>query len=63
MSDAKPPLLMVGGLTGRIYITTSYKVTSDGDVISNIKYDVTDQFEAIEASREQQRQAENEDES
>ena len=63
MSAAKPPRLMVGGLTGRIYITTSYKVQPGGAVISNTKYDVTDEFEAIEASREQERQARNEDES
>ena len=54
---------MVGGLSGRIYITTSYKVQPGGAVISNTKYDVTDEFEAIEASREQERQARNEDDS
>jgi len=63
MSPRKPPRLFVSGLTGRIYITTSYTERDNGLVVSNTKFDVTDDFEAIEASREQERQARNEDES
>jgi len=56
------PRLVHSGLTGRIYIATRYKEFPDGSVVSSLKYDVTREFEAIEASREQERQARNEDE-
>jgi len=61
MSAAKPPRLFISGLTGRIYIATKYRQMADGSVVAGEKYDVTADFEAIEASREQQRRAENEE--
>ena len=63
MSAAKPPRLFISGLTGRIYIATQWREMPNGSVVANEKFDVTADFEAIEASREQQRQARNEDES
>ena len=51
MSAAKPPRLMRGGLTGRIYVTTSYVQKRNGLIVSNTKFDVTKDFEAIEAER------------
>ena len=63
MTERKqPPRLFMSDLTGRIYIATSYTEKADGRVVANIKFDVTRDFEAIEASREQERQARNEDE-
>ena len=55
MSAAKPPRLMRDGLTGRIYVTTSYVQKRDGLIVSNIKFDVTKDFEAIEAERAAER--------
>lgn len=63
MSAQKPPRLFVGGLTGRIYVATSYTEDHNGNVIANKKFDVTEDFKRIEAEREQQRYAENEDDS
>jgi hypothetical protein len=57
--SAKPPRLFQSGMTGRIYISTSYTIKANGLVVSNTKYDVTEDFEAIEASREQEREARN----
>ena len=55
----KPPRLLRSGLTGRIYVTTSYVQKRDGLIVSNIKFDVTKDFEALEAERaaERRRQA------
>lgn len=58
---AQRPMLVHSSLTGRIYISTKYKEFPDGSVVSSVKYDVTRAFEAIEASREQERQARNDE--
>lgn len=52
MTARKPPILREGGLTGRVYIITSYtdKFDADGNyvnTVANTKFDVTDQFNAI----------------
>jgi hypothetical protein len=65
MTTKQPPRLFVGGLTGRIYVTTSYRMVDDGrwvNMVSNTKYDVTEDFERIEAEREQECHAMSEDE-
>lgn len=51
-----PPRLSIGGLSGRVYVTTHGKiieVTEDGRELieSTVKYDVTDQFDALAAER------------
>jgi len=51
MTTKQPPRLFVGGLTGRIYVTTSYREWDNGTVESLVKYDVTEDFERIEAGR------------
>ena len=57
-NPAKPPRLLRGGLTGRIYVTTSYVQKRNGLIVSNIKFDVTKDFEAIEAERAAERRRE-----
>jgi hypothetical protein len=42
-----PPRLMLGPLTGRIYIATRYKDLGDGKWESLEKYDVTNDFLAL----------------
>jgi hypothetical protein len=39
-----PPKLVLGPLTGRIYIATRYKVRPNGVIETQEKYDVTDDF-------------------
>jgi len=46
----KPPRLFRSGLTGRIYVATSYQVHENGLVVASKKFDVTDDFRAIEAA-------------
>ncbi|HWD42496.1 MAG TPA: hypothetical protein VHM23_02025 [Actinomycetota bacterium] len=48
------PLLLRGGLTGRVYVVTRYKVldAERGRIEAITKYDVTDQFNALVASSE-----------
>lgn len=50
-----PPRLSVGGLSGRVYVTTHGKIVGEKDgrelIESTIKYDVTDQFEALAEQR------------
>jgi len=46
-----PPLLMEGSLTGAVYVVTHGKILDGGIVESSIKYDVTDQFDALVAKR------------
>lgn len=58
---SQEPRLFHSNLTGRIYIATKYRAYPDGSVVAQEKFDVTDEFKAIEASREQQRQGENEE--
>lgn len=56
-----PPMLTEGPLSGKVYVVTHGKVephpTEDGKtmVIASVKYDVTDQFEALVASRLERR--------
>lgn len=47
MSARKPPLLLRGGLTGRVYIVTAYTDHGDGRIEARTKYDVTDQYNAL----------------
>lgn len=47
MSVRKPPLLYRGGLTGRVFVATSYTDHGDGRYTAHTKYDVTDQYEAL----------------
>lgn len=45
MSPRKfPPKLVLGPLTGRIYIATRYTVRENGVIESHEKYDVTNDF-------------------
>lgn len=52
-----PPMLTEGPLSGNVYVVTHGKVkshpTEDGKtmVIASVKYDVTDQFQALAARR------------
>jgi len=55
MSAKKPPRLLRSDLTGRIYVTTSYVQKRSGQIVSSVKYDVTADFEAIEAERATER--------
>ena len=41
------PLLVRGGLTGRIYVVTAYTRHGDGRIVSRRKFDVTDQFDEL----------------
>jgi hypothetical protein len=45
----QPPLLLRGGLSGRIYVVTRYKVldAEKGRIEAITKHDVTDQYEAL----------------
>jgi hypothetical protein len=44
VSRVNPPKLVLGPLTGRIYIATRYKVRENGVIESQEKFDVTDDF-------------------
>lgn len=52
MSARKPPLLLRGGLTGRVYVVTSYTEEGEGRYIARTKFDVTDQYNALRAEDE-----------
>jgi hypothetical protein len=41
------PLIVHSDLTGRWYVATRYKELGDGQIIASVKYDVTDEIEAI----------------
>jgi hypothetical protein len=47
MSDKKRPLLVRGGLTGRVYVVTRYRDLGEGRLEALEKFDVTDQYEAL----------------
>lgn len=47
----KEPMLMQSGLTGRVYVVTSYKDLGEGRIEASKQYDVTEQFDAIARSR------------
>jgi hypothetical protein len=57
-----PPLLTEGPLSGRVYVVTHGKVephpTREGEsmVIASVKYDVTEQFNALAVKRRVQLQ-------
>lgn len=57
-----PPLLTEGGLSGRIYVVTHGKIephpTIEGEtmIIASVKYDITENFEALVAKRSQVRE-------
>jgi hypothetical protein len=44
-----PPRLTGGPVTGRVYVVTHGKVREDGVIVASVKYDVTDQFDALVA--------------
>lgn len=44
------PLLLRSGLTGTVYVVTRYKVSPDGHITAQTKYDVTDQYDALRAA-------------
>lgn len=50
-----PPRLSIGGLSGRVYVTTHGKIIGEKDgrelIESSVKYDVTEQFDALAAER------------
>lgn len=52
MSTRKPPLLMLSGLTGRVYIVTAYTDLGEGRIVAKTKFDVTDQYEALRAAEQ-----------
>ena len=45
----KPPKLVLGPLTGRIYIATRYTERANGVIESHEKYDVTNDFMNLHA--------------
>jgi hypothetical protein len=52
MAKLDPPLLTRGPVSGRVYVVTHGKVTGEGDegrqrVEASVKFDVTDQFDAL----------------
>ena len=49
MARVNPPRLVLGPLTGRIYIATRYKVRPNGVIEAHEKYDVTDDFMNLHA--------------
>lgn len=49
MSARKPPLLLRSGLTGRVYVVTTYTDHGDGTFTARTKHDVTEQYEALHA--------------
>jgi hypothetical protein len=57
MAKFDPPLLTEGPLSGCVYVVTHGKIrphpTLEGETIveASVKYDVTDQFEALAAKR------------
>lgn len=55
MAKLDPPRLSVGGLSGRVYVTTHGKILGEKDgrelIQSSVKYDVTEQFDALSADR------------
>jgi hypothetical protein len=52
MAKLDPPLLTRGPVSGRVYVVTHGKVTGEDDegrqrVEASVKFDVTDQFDAL----------------
>lgn len=47
--ERKDPILTRGGLTGRIYIVTSYTEKAGGMIVASRKYDVTERFAELAA--------------
>lgn len=45
------PMLMESGLTGRVYVVTSYRDNGDGTFTAREKFDVTEQFDALAKRR------------
>lgn len=60
MSARKPPLLLRGGLTGRVYVVTAYTDHGDGRITAHTKHDVTDQYDALVADSREPRKGEEE---
>lgn len=46
----KPPLLLLGGLTRSVFVTTRWSALESGGIEAHEKYEVTDQFETIARS-------------
>jgi hypothetical protein len=55
MPKFDPPRLSIGGLSGRVYVTTHGRIIGEKEgrelIESTVKYDVTDQFDALAAER------------
>lgn len=56
MAKFDPPRLSIGGLSGRVYVTTHGKILGVDDrgrelIQSSVKYDVTEQFDALAVER------------
>lgn len=54
MAKFDPPRLSIGGLSGRVFVTTHGKILGHDEqgrelIESSVKYDVTDQFHALAA--------------
>lgn len=52
MAKLDPPRLSIGGLSGRVFVTTHGKILGHDDegrelIESSVKYDVTEQIEAL----------------
>lgn len=54
-SARKPPLLLRGGLTGRVYVVTAYTDHGEGRITARTKHDVTDQYKTLRAEDEREK--------
>lgn len=50
------PILAEGGLTGKVYIVTSYTHRDNGVTIAHVKIDVTERFDEIARHRAARRE-------
>lgn len=61
MAKFDPPRLSVGGLSGRVYVTTHGRIIGEQDgrelIESSVKYDVTEQFDALASERAARRES------
>ena len=55
----KRPRLFRGGFSGRVFVTSSYTTDSSGNIVSHVKFDVTEDFNRL-MLEEIQRKAEQE---
>lgn len=52
---AQRPILAESGMTGHVYIVTTYTVLADGTVVAHVKVDCTEQFRRLEDKRAERR--------